>query len=155
MTRSCAPQKLEHRECVVRRSLQIPPESAFSLHQINDRYTSAAIVSCSLLVCTSHAPPSCPILELGCGPGSTSMLHAQALLGRLVVSADSNMEWCDADNHSHPLHVFKRVEHPWTGWDALFRDEAVARDDWSIVFIDHWPSVLRPAALRHFRNLST
>jgi hypothetical protein len=65
------------------------------------------------------------------------------------------MEWCDAAKHAHELHVFKRVEHQWTGWDAFFRSEEVAREDWSIVFIDHWPAVLRPAALRHFRNLST
>ena len=100
-------------------------------------------------------PSSCPILELGCGPGSTPLLHAQALLGRLVVSADTNLEWCDTNAHKHDMHVFMHVEDPWTGWDELFRDATVAREDWSIVFIDHWPSVLRPAAMRRFRNSST
>jgi hypothetical protein len=103
----------------------------------------------------SHSAPPCPILELGCGPGSTSLLHAQALLGRLVVSADSNMSWCDPHKHAHPLHEFKLVEQEWAGWDALYSSEAVDRKDWSIVFIDHWPSVLRPAALRRFRSTST
>lgn len=71
------------------------------------------------------------------------------------MSADTNLEWCDTNAHKHDMHVFMHVEDPWTGWDELFRDAAVAREDWSIVFIDHWPSVLRPAAMRRFRNSST
>lgn len=97
----------------------------------------------------------CPILELGCGPGSTPLLHKQALLGRLVVSADTNLSWCNTSAHKHKLHVFKQVDDPWTGWDKLFHDAEVARDDWSIVFVDQWPSALRPAAMRHFRYSST
>jgi hypothetical protein len=65
------------------------------------------------------------------------------------------MQWCDPSKHRHPLHIFKHVPHAWSGWDALFRDEVVAREDWSIVFVDHWPSTLRPAAIRRFLNSST
>ena len=118
--------------------------------------TQQQVLPCILFIMPTlnTLPSSCPILELGCGPGSTPLLHAQALLGRLVVSADTNLEWCDTNAHKHDMHVFMHVEDPWTGWDELFRDAAVAREDWSIVFIDHWPSVLRPAAMRRFRNSS-
>ena len=101
-----------------------------------------------------HAAPACPILELGCGPGSTPLLHAQVARGRRVVSADTNLSWCNPSALSHALHTFKPVAHAWTGWDELFSDEAVEQQQWGVVFVDHWPSVLRPEAMRRFRNSS-
>jgi hypothetical protein len=75
--------------------------------------------------------------------------------GRRVVSADTNLSWCNTSAHWHALHEFKSVGHAWTGWDELFSEEAVAQQQWGVVFVDHWPSALRPAAVRRFRNSST
>lgn len=75
--------------------------------------------------------------------------------GRRVVSADTNLSWCNTSAHWHALHEFKPVGHAWTGWDELFSEEAVAQQQWGVVFVDHWPSALRPAAVRRFRNSST
>jgi hypothetical protein len=65
-----------------------------------------------------------PIHELNCGPGSKPLL--QALLGRSVVSAGTNLEWRNANANEHDVHEFKRVEDQWTIGDELFRNAAVA-----------------------------
>lgn len=88
-----------------------------------------------------------PILEFGCGFGSTPMLHACAARhGVELHSAESNEEWLRmfADRFAGGAHYFHHV--PDGRWDRFAIPWLHPR--WSVAFIDQAPAEARGAAAR-------
>lgn len=70
---------------------------------------------------------SLPILEMGCGDGSTPYLQQAAKeLGRKLYSYDSDKAWADKFNAVHVID-----------WDS------VKHDNYSVILIDHAPGERR------------
>lgn len=116
---------------------------------LDHHYGSHAIV----LLAAAHVCPSGPILELGMGTTSTTLLSRLAKdQRRLVVSADSDLRWINYFSSLSPnntFHQFKHVEiktEMGVEW-AMANLEDMER--WTIVFIDH-----RPGARRKFDLMS-
>jgi SAM-dependent methyltransferase len=89
-----------------------------------------------------------PVLELGCGNGSTAYLHS--LLegsGRKLVSCDNDADWLAqfATALGGEFHEFRHVPD-WTRFDPPW-DGA-----WGVCLIDHAPGEQRPLALDAIRN---
>jgi len=82
------------------------------------------------------------ILELGCGWGSTPMLHAMAkVMERPLTTVDTNPEWLDKFRGlESDLHKFELVgnidveEGEWPGWTG---------QDYDLAFIDFAPGETR------------
>lgn len=76
-----------------------------------------------------------PILELGCGHGSTLMLHYMGMVtGRRVVSTDYDLTWLEGfrDGYEGPLHEFHHVKD-WEKWDRIEREK------WGVALVDNSP----------------
>jgi hypothetical protein len=80
-----------------------------------------------------------PILELGCGDYSTTLLHAVcSATQRFLLTAETDMKW---------MNLFMDLQTPWhqfiyvpiskknaDAWDLIGNDK-----EWGVVFIDHAP----------------
>lgn len=88
-----------------------------------------------------------PVLELGAGEaGSTPALHKLCIGGRLLVTVDSNVDYIDKFAHFvGDTHVFEHNPDPT-------QTEWLAKDDWSVVFIDHSPGETRKGAIERARG---
>ena len=86
-----------------------------------------------------------PILEMGCGHGSTPLLHQMALgMNRLLVSMETDADWLAKFQYlEDPLHRLHLV----TDWDA----EPLERP-WGVVLVDHAPGEHRRIAIRRLQN---
>ena len=84
-----------------------------------------------------------PVLELGCGYGSTPILHALCEgQRRALVSMESNAEWYERFAPLQTaLHSFMLV----TNWDSC--DVTLGRSDWSVALVDFAPGWDRPKAI--------
>lgn len=87
-----------------------------------------------------------PVLELGCGDGSTPMLHALCEpAGRLLISVEADAAWASRfaplQTPTHELHVPR-------GWDDPEFMDSVPHLPWSVAFVDQgsWDSRVRAVA---------
>lgn len=103
--------------------------------------TNDAYITHYPILAASVARTSGPILELGCGDGSTPMLHYMAgLTGRYLLSADIDQGWIDryAAGYGCPRrHEFSLVRN-WKDWSRLTETR------WGVAFVD-----LSPGEDRH------
>lgn len=104
-----------------------------------------------------------PVLELGCGEGSTPMLHELvAQRGRDLVSVDNNEEWIAKFVYltlSSGQIVGDRTAPPAVagGSHIFFHDPDPAREvrgPWSVAFVDHAPGHTRVNAVERLRNVA-
>jgi predicted O-methyltransferase YrrM len=78
-----------------------------------------------------------PVLEIGCGYGSTELLD-NLCKGRTLITIETNREWYELfKRFASPTHVILWAE----SYDAF--DSLVRYEDWSVVFIDHAPGERR------------
>lgn len=79
-----------------------------------------------------------PVLELGCGDGSTPLLHYMcAGTGRYLLTADTNSEWLSkfrAGYYRQRLHEFYLVDQ-WKDFPLL----NFIHDKWSVALVDGAP----------------
>lgn len=103
-----------------------------------------------------------PVLELGSGDFSTTILHAIcARMNRFLLSIESDKEWMrffiDLENEWHhfqyvPIYENCADRNAMTGghpelWDAVGNDT-----HWSVVFIDHLPGTRRVVDVQRLRT---
>lgn len=90
-----------------------------------------------------------PILELGTGNSSTTMLHAIAISqNRTLVSVDNNLDWLNLFlDYNRGLHSFMYVPPPFNSWGNIG-----IHNLWGLVFIDHAPGEDRKKAISRLRN---
>lgn len=99
-----------------------------------------------------------PVLELGCGWGSTPVLHALCVKNnRFLLSTDTSKVWLEKFYHlKRPWHQFLYVPvydddweknpKPWK-WDVVGEDKY-----WGVVLVDHRPGERRKADIWRLRN---
>ncbi|MES2179817.1 MAG: hypothetical protein V4550_18295 [Gemmatimonadota bacterium] len=92
-----------------------------------------------------------PVLELGCGEGSTPMLHEVVCsVGdeRMLYSIDNNRDWLNKFSHlANNRHRFHALIDP-----AKFLPEQPSQPHWGVVFVDHAPGETRKAAIERARD---
>ncbi len=88
------------------------------------------------------------VLELGCGYGSTPMLHELCKKeGRKLLSLESNEEW---------LQQFSEYETSWhrfthvTDWDTTL--DRISTEEYDVVFVDQDPYEARVSAIKVFKD---
>lgn len=104
-----------------------------------------------------------PILELGCGWGSTPMIH-YAAWNRFRVTADTNLEWLKtfAEGYASPrnhefIHVKPTVHDPETNrynieaWDR-FMDSWANVTKWGVAFVDQAPGEARVPSIMKLKG---
>lgn len=81
-----------------------------------------------------------PILELGCGEGSTSIIHEWAIKNKVkVTTIDSQQDWLSKYEHfKHSLHEFICIDN-FNNWIPYLIEKNI---NWGLVFIDQgcWES---------------
>jgi hypothetical protein len=87
-----------------------------------------------------------PILELGCGWGSTVWLHGLcAAQGRLLVSLEGNNDWLQQfaflQSEKHQLRLVN-------GWEELEEYQK----QWSVVLVDHGDASRRATSIEKLRG---
>lgn len=95
-----------------------------------------------------------PVLELGCGEGSTPLLHHVCLPQQRMLFTIDNNEPCLA-RYSNLMagdaHRFMLVPE----WDSFFRDSGVAERDYGVIFIDSAPWESRAMAVAALKDRAT
>jgi hypothetical protein len=93
-----------------------------------------------------------PILELGCGLGSTPILHEFASKNKVkLFTLDNNTEWLskiEAEFPTNETHTYKKI-HNWS-----YELEDFINLKYSLVFIDQSPWEARTLSLNLFKNIS-
>ena len=93
-----------------------------------------------------------PILELGCGFGSTPLLHkiCEQTPQRKLVTVEQETQWLMKFSHlERPWHILRAV----TAWDDSFFDDYAA-PAWAIVFVDQGLWENRVDAVTFFKDKS-
>jgi len=92
------------------------------------------------------AHTSGPVLELGCGFGSTPLLHQMCLSTRReIVSCDSSTKWIDA------LSKYRNNGHHLISVDDWDKCEVFDKE-WGVVFVDHKPIRQRAPHVQRLMN---
>lgn len=90
-----------------------------------------------------------PVMELGCGEGSTPMLHYMCKMGgRLLMTFDSDMQWVNKyTGYKHPQHIIRHV----SDWSRI-RDFIPGAPRLGVVFVDCAPGDARIKLIAQFRD---
>jgi hypothetical protein len=100
-------------------------------HTINPYYTHQPVLY------TMLKQTSGPILELGCGDGSTELIH---LFGekynRKIITVESNLEWMNKykSKYENDNHKFIFTDHNIESWNKT--SDTFKENQWGLVFID-------------------
>lgn len=88
-----------------------------------------------------------PVLELGCGSGSTPLLHELCCKTRSLVSVDNLQTWAEPFLESaSPNHKFLTM-----GFDEILVAD-LGFTDWGLVFIDQGDWHSRGQCITHFKD---
>lgn len=113
----------------------------------NDPYSTHRPVLEKLLTIIDKTKP---ILELGCGNGSTPILHKFSKDNKILLhTLDNNKEWLEKvslDFKSNRYHKYKEIKD----WKEDLRE--FLDTEWSLVFIDQSPWEARAISLEYFKN---
>lgn len=97
-----------------------------------------------------------PILELGCGEGSTPLLHEICSnKGIQIVTMENNSEWMSRYNkYISPSHRFLSVKDNGGAdeWIKTFQDHSLDQIAWGLVFVDQSPWEARHASMDFFKD---
>jgi len=111
----------------------------FSSSDYGSHYVALAAAICR---CTS----SSPVLELGCGDGSTLLLHEMCRGVRTLVSADTDESWLNRFSFlRRPWHKFHLVQD-WSSFSEI------EQHDWSVALVDHAPGERRVEEIARLRD---
>lgn len=91
-----------------------------------------------------------PILELGCGEGSTPLLHQLCKeQGRELITIDNNRKWYDKYRHeySEKWHRFIFADN----WLGVLTDDQLDLE-WGVVFVDQSPLEARLMSMKLFSD---
>lgn len=110
----------------------------YTLKHNKDAYYTHQPVLYAMLKQTSGS-----ILELGCGEGSTELIHKfSQKYKRKVVSIESNKNWLQPyiEKYSSDDHTFLSIEHSLDSWNNII--DNIKTSKWDLVFIDQgiWES---------------
>ena len=92
-----------------------------------------------------------PILELGCGEGSTELIHQYSLLhNRKTVSVESSEIWLEKykEKYTNQNHEFIHTNN----WEDVNTKLSVLK--WGLVFIDQGSWEARADSFNTFKNIS-
>ena len=78
-----------------------------------------------------------PVLEIGCGYGSTELLH-NLCKDRILITIETNKEWYELFKHFASSNHILLCADSYDAFDSLIRYSG-----WSVVFIDHAPGERR------------
>jgi hypothetical protein len=95
-----------------------------------------------------------PVLELGCGEGSSHLLHALcARDGRRLLTLDNDRGWLEptAARLAADFHEFGLVED----WNRALLSRQICNTAWGVVFIDGKPWESRTLAVHLFKHTAT
>jgi len=114
----------------------------------NPYYTHRAVLKKILSIVDKNKP----ILELGCGDGSTGILHDFCVDNSLnLFTLDNNLQWIEQTKQKYPenkFHKYKKILD-WNSELIEFTDKK-----WGLVFIDQSPWEARVTSLNLFKNIS-
>jgi len=97
-----------------------------------------------LAACVAHT--SGPVLELGCGPYSTPLLHAMCF-GRSLCSLETDADWYKRFQGYHrDHHTGVHVTDPW--------EEVGLGGPWDVVLVDHSPPQHRVQEIARLRPVT-
>lgn len=86
------------------------------------------------------------VLEIGCGHGSTPMLH-ELCRGRKLVTLETDFDWMIQ------FHHLANLEHEFYHADNYEEfDELIRSGKWDVVFIDHAPAERRNFEIEKVTN---
>tara|TARA_R110000824_G_scaffold218435_4_gene405093 strand:+ start:2716 stop:3306 length:591 start_codon:yes stop_codon:yes gene_type:complete len=91
-----------------------------------------------------------PILELGCGEGSTEMISYYSKLKSLKsLSIEKDKSWMDKYTHlATDLQTFKHIED----FDEWFEFYSNIDVEWGLVFVDQGDWMSREKAVRYYKD---
>ena len=100
-----------------------------------------------------------PVLELGCGWGSTPLIHYMCR-DRHVYTVESNREWMENFRHYHRrTHYFRQVGHEEMSVERLMKAWAHFAHEvcggpvyWDVCFVDHTPGESRVPVIMALRG---
>lgn len=91
-----------------------------------------------------------PILELGCGYGSTPLLHKFCSENEIALhTLDNNVEWLEKislEFKNNKNHTYRKIFN----WEIELED--YLNQEWSLVFIDQSPWEARTLSLNLFKD---
>ena len=104
-----------------------------------------------------------PVIEFGCGEGSTVMLHELCkATKRRLISVDNNPEWLGKyrDKYETDWHRFYLVSpegcggkyHDCTHWDPFLKTITSSDVQWGVVFVDQAPWEARTKTIRAMKS---
>ena len=118
-------------------------------HNLNGYYTHQPVLYKMLLQTTGD------ILELGCGDGSTELIHLIAeKQNRKVVTVESKYNWAEQylvqyKNDSHSFIMTS--DHSITAWNTI--TDSMCNQKWGLVFIDQGFWEARAYSFNKLKNL--
>lgn len=106
-----------------------------------------------------------PVIEFGCGEGSTVMLHEVCKsMNRRLISVDNNPSWLGKyrDKYETSSHRFYLVSpegcrgkyHDCTHWDPFLKTITSSNVQWGLVFVDQAPWEARTKTIRALKSKS-
>ena len=114
-------------------------------HNLDANYTHQPVLEKLLSITTG------PILELGCGEGSTELIHQYSLLhNRKTVSVESSEIWLEKykEKYTNQNHEFIHTNN----WEDVNTKLSVLK--WGLVFIDQGSWEARADSFNTFKNIS-
>ena len=89
-----------------------------------------------------------PILEAGCGDGSTPLLHYMArAMNRPLITADTNKDWLAK---FFGYHAPERHELFWVQDWATF--DVIDKNQWGLAFVDCAPGEMRTPLIKRLKG---
>jgi len=111
-------------------------------HSENEYFTHQPVLYAAMM------NSSGPVLELGCGEGSTPLLHELCeQQGRRLITIDNNREWFDKyhSEYATERHQFIFADN----WIEVLTDDRLDMS-WGVVFVDQSPWEARHLSIRLF-----
>jgi len=103
-----------------------------------------------------------PVIEFGCGEGSTELIHELCKKEkRKVISLDDNFEWLQKHKEKYESEQSKFIYVPKSNtsdpedashWQKILKTEEIGKTDWDVVFIDQSPWMARYYTLLTFKD---
>lgn len=98
-----------------------------------------------------------PILELGCGEGSTELIH---ILGEKynnkIISVESDKKWFFQyqSKYENKNHKFLLIDHSLESWNKIIDNFLNTKNEWGLIFIDQGFWEARSYAFKKLKNLA-
>ena len=93
-----------------------------------------------------------PILELGCGRGSTEMIsHYSRIKSLMALSIEKDKSWMDKYTHlTTDLHTFKHIDN-FRDWFDFYSS---LDTEWGLVFVDQGEWESRTESVKYYKDIA-